>query len=75
MPRARVTTKGQVTIPRIVRERLELRTGDELDFDEHHGTYVLRKHVADAPFGRYRGFLTHLAGTDPDTLVQDMRGD
>jgi antitoxin PrlF len=75
MPRARVTSKGQVTIPRIVRERLELRTGDEIEFDEQHGTYVVRKHVADAPFGRYRGFLSHLAGTDSDTLVQDMRGD
>ncbi len=32
MPKARVTSKGQVTIPREVREQLHIRTGDELLF-------------------------------------------
>jgi AbrB family looped-hinge helix DNA binding protein len=34
-----LTSKGQVTIPKIVRERLHLRTGDKLDFRvEEDGT-------------------------------------
>ena len=74
MPRAKLTSKGQVTIPRVVRERLGLQTGDEIDFDEERGVYTLRKHVRGAPFKRYRGFLTHLDGCDPDALIQDMRG-
>jgi AbrB family looped-hinge helix DNA binding protein len=74
MPIAKLTSKGQVTIPRVVREGLGLHTGDEIDFDEERGVYTLRKHVRDAPFRRYRGLLTHLAGCDPDALLQDMRG-
>lgn len=33
MVRARVTSKGQVTIPKLVRERLELEPGDQLEFE------------------------------------------
>ena len=74
MPRAKLTSKGQVTIPRVVRERLGLETGDEIDFDEERGVYTLRKHIHGAPFQRYRGFLTHLEGCDSDALIRDMRG-
>jgi AbrB family looped-hinge helix DNA binding protein len=74
MPRARLTSKGQVTIPIAVRQRLGLRTGDEIDFDEDRGVFILRKHVRESAFQRYRGFLTHLRGRKPDTLLQDMRG-
>ena len=31
--RARITSKGQVTIPSAVREQLGLRTGDEITFE------------------------------------------
>jgi len=74
VPRAKLSSKGQITIPRVVRERLGLQTGDEIDFDEERGVYTLRKHVHGAPFQRYRGFLTDLEGCDPDALIQDMRG-
>lgn len=33
MYRARITSKGQITIPAPVREQLGLRTGDEIDFE------------------------------------------
>ena len=32
MATATLTTKGQITIPREVRERLRLKTGDRIDF-------------------------------------------
>ena len=32
MSRARLTSKGQITIPKDVRDRLGVDTGDELDF-------------------------------------------
>ncbi len=74
MAKTRITTKGQVTIPKEVRERLGLRPGDELEFMEEDGVFRLRKRLPPAPLQKYRGYLQHLAGRDPDQLVQEMRG-
>jgi AbrB family looped-hinge helix DNA binding protein len=41
--RAKLTSKGQVTIPKVVREALELHEGDELLFRIRRGTAVLAK--------------------------------
>jgi AbrB family looped-hinge helix DNA binding protein len=32
MPRSRITSKGQITVPKEVRERLGVTPGDELEF-------------------------------------------
>lgn len=74
MPKARITSKGQVTIPKDVRDRLGLRPGDEIDLVEDAGGYRLSKHVPASPFRKYRGYLKSLAGQDPDQLVDEMRG-
>ncbi len=75
MAMAKVTSKGQVTIPKEIRERLGIRPGDELEFVEVKGTYQLRKHVSLAALEKYRGYLKDLAGKDPDELVREMRGE
>ena len=41
--RARITSKGQVTIPKSVREALELREGDELLFRVERSRAVIAK--------------------------------
>jgi AbrB family looped-hinge helix DNA binding protein len=41
--RAKVTSKGQVTIPKSVREALELREGDELLFRVERSRAVIAK--------------------------------
>lgn len=41
--RAKITSKGQVTIPKRVREALELHEGDELHFRVQQRTAVLAK--------------------------------
>ena len=70
----RLTSKGQVTIPKDIRERLGLRPGDEIEFVEQDGSFRLQKRVVASPFEKYRGYLRHLAGQDPDELVEQMRG-
>jgi antitoxin PrlF len=51
-----ITSKGQVTIPKKVRERLHLRTGDKLDFHiEDDGSlrvHPIAKKAAEV-FGRF----------------------
>ncbi len=42
MPRGTVTSKGRVTIPKSVRDALDLRPGDRIDFDVHEGAIVGR---------------------------------
>lgn len=74
MAKTRVTSKGQVTVPKEVRERLGLRPGDELEFIEENGVYRLRKRVDPQVFKKYRGYLKELAGRDSDDLVREMRG-
>lgn len=56
----RVTTKGQVTIPKEIRDALGIEPGDEIAFEETEFGYSLRKKeptTADGndPFEKYRG--------------------
>jgi len=42
MPSASVTSKGQITLPRQIRERLDVKTGDRVAFREHEdGTITI----------------------------------
>ena len=74
MAKTKIASKGQVTIPKEVRDRLGLRPGDELEFVEEDGVFRLRKLLPTAPFKKYRGYLAGLADRRPDDLVRDMRG-
>jgi AbrB family looped-hinge helix DNA binding protein len=42
---ATVTSKGQVTVPKAIRERLGIREGDKLEFNiDEEGRIVVRSH-------------------------------
>lgn len=56
----RVTTKGQVTIPKPVREALGIEPGDEVTFEQTEHGYRLRKEApttaeGEDPFAKHRG--------------------
>jgi len=40
---AKVTSKGQVTIPKKVRETLEIVDGDSISYEVHESTAVIKK--------------------------------
>lgn len=75
---AKVTSKGQVTLPAEMRRKLGLRPGDYLEIRETPAGYTVRKLVQASPFDRYVGVLGHKANpdTNPDTdiLIEEMRG-
>jgi AbrB family looped-hinge helix DNA binding protein len=75
MATSTLTTKGQVTVPKAIRDRLGLRAGDRIKFVEEDGVFRLRKHLPVSPFGKYRGMPKDLAGRDPDELVGELCGE
>ena len=67
-----LTSKGRITIPREVRDRLGLRKGDRVVFQfDEHGNLLLRQETQ-SPLGRLPGLLKHLAKDRPVT-VEEMK--
>ena len=52
---AKVTSKGQITIPREVRRRLGVRAGDRVQFDEDAKGMRISAVRKESPFARYAG--------------------
>lgn len=68
MPKATLTSKGQVTVPKAIRDLLRLGTGDRVDFVvKEDGTVVLRP--ATVHVRELKGFL-HRKGMKPLSVEQ-----
>lgn len=73
---SRMTTKGQVTVPKRVREDLGLKPGDEVEFVRTDGKYALQKKLYKSPFDEWHGYLKdRLGGKRTDEIIREMRGD
>ena len=53
--RAKITSKGQITIPREVRQALGVRPGDRLLFETDDQGVRVRPLRTESPFAKYRG--------------------
>lgn len=71
---ARVTSKGQITIPKKVRDRLGVHPGEAVGFEEKDDLVVIRKMVTRSPLDKWAGKLKHLKGKRSDDLVKEARG-
>ncbi len=73
----RVTTKGQVTIPQHIREKMGITPNTEVDFIEEGKRVYLVKKTSPAPensrFRRFRGIATVKMSTDE--ILALTRGD
>jgi AbrB family looped-hinge helix DNA binding protein len=70
---ARVTSKGQITIPLEVRRALRLQKGDTVIFDvDAQGVYLRPHHVAHT-FSRYAGALRQGEGRTIAQVVDEVR--
>lgn len=71
--KSRISSKGQVTVPVVVRDELGLGAGTEVEFVVRDGEAVLRKgggptHPVDRVYGRLQ------LGKPVDALLDAMRG-
>jgi antitoxin PrlF len=53
--RAKVTSKGQITVPAEIRKSLGLKTGDHLRFEQQEGGIRLVRDADENPFEKWRG--------------------
>ncbi|HVA86850.1 MAG TPA: AbrB/MazE/SpoVT family DNA-binding domain-containing protein [Candidatus Saccharimonadales bacterium] len=70
--KATISEKGQVTIPKRLRDRLGLRAGQVLDFEEANGALIARRTHDQDPVDRLFGILD--LDVPVDTFVDDLRG-
>lgn len=63
--------RGQVTIPKALRRSLGLRAGEEVRFEERHGTLVLSKAARSDPWEALVGIAKAL---DVDAALGAIRG-
>lgn len=72
MSTSTMTSKGQITIPKRVRERLGLQRGDRLVFRfQENGTLTMARETSEAPGAQLVGLLRHLAPERP-VSVEEM---
>lgn len=71
--RATVSEKGQVVIPKTLRDRLGIRPGQELEFLDERGKLVVRKVTSQDPVDRAYGVL-RLRRSVAETL-RELRGE
>ncbi len=70
----KITSKGQVTIPKDVRDQMGLRPGDEIEFVRDNGSYRLQRVITESVFDEWVGYLKEWEGYDVDEMIEEMRG-
>jgi antitoxin PrlF len=71
--RSTISEKGQVTVPKPLRDRLGIRGGDRLEFTEESGGLVVRKATDQDPVEAVYGILS--LGESTDEVLRALRGD
>ena len=73
---AKVTSKGQITLPKEVREALGLVPGSQVEFALEPGRVVLRRKVSPEVFQRWEGYLRgRLPAGSVDEFLELLRGE
>jgi AbrB family looped-hinge helix DNA binding protein len=71
--KAIVSEKGQVTIPKPLRDRMGIRPGEVLEFSEERGCLLARKALERDPVDAVYGILR--LGRSTDEMITEMRGE
>ncbi len=70
---ATVAERGQITLPKAVRDALGLTKGTTLNVELDGGRIILRKNVRDA-ISRVRGRFPMPEGVTTDDIMRELRG-
>jgi AbrB family looped-hinge helix DNA binding protein len=70
---ARITSKGQITVPHEIRRALGVRTGDKLLFEKAGDMVLVRPIRTESPFEKYRGIGTPGVGRGKKAVVRHVR--
>ncbi|MHB2009994.1 MAG: AbrB/MazE/SpoVT family DNA-binding domain-containing protein [Acidobacteriaceae bacterium] len=70
---AKITSKGQITVPNQVRRALGVAAGDRLAFEERAGEMRVVPIRAESPFARYRGMGNPQIGSGKRAIVKSLR--
>lgn len=71
---AKITSKGQITVPHQVRRALGVSAGDRLLFEERRGgEMAVIPMRAESPFTRYRGIGNPGIGSGKRAIVKKLR--
>lgn len=72
---AKITSKGQVTLPREIRKRLGVHDGDRIRFELEGGLVVLYPQRDTPSFESMIGLAKRPAGQDAQCLIDELRHD
>lgn len=70
-----VSEKGQVTIPKALRDQLGLSTGTVLDFTSEKGRLIAVKEIGNDPFAKWRGRGRLPIGKNAAAYLKSIRDD
>ncbi len=70
---AKITSKGQITVPHQVRRALGVGPGDRLVFEERAGEMRVMPIRAESPFTRYRGIGNPGIDSGKRAIVKRLR--
>ena len=71
---ARITSKGQITVPHEIRQALGVRPGDKLLFEKDGSGIRVRPVRAKSPFEKFRGIGTPSIRRGKKAVVRWVRG-
>ena len=71
---AKVTSKGQITLPKMVRQKLGVEPGEAVAFIEKEDKIFIKRAVKPSPFDKWTGALKKNAKST-DRLVNELRGE
>lgn len=68
-----LSEKGQITIPKRLRDALGLEPGTVLDFSEQDGQLIAKRVETDSPFKKWRGRGKLPGAMSVDAYIRDAR--